>query len=604
MEHLVQAVANEEARLNALRDLQLLDTPPSESFDRLTRLASRLLAAPVSTISLTDGDRQWFKSKVGVDLAEIPREQAPCSYAIKSGGVFVVPDLTKDVRFIGSALAEAGIRFYAGAPLFTRQGHGLGTICVVDSEPRELREGEEEVLRDLAGMVMSQIELQNMVGRIDAATGHANQFQMFEDLETMGRTHAGAPVTALSVDVLSATRTTYAARVLGSEHVAGLMQTAIHRMRDCAGNRGSVYHVDQTRCAVLVEDGLLESHDLADRIAHALSEPISCSKVPVHLDPVIGSYDFIAGEVAPRDVFRRLSNAGDDAKQALRGRARYNPASDQRNSRSFALLNGFARALEEPDQLALAYQPRIDLRTGERAGVEALLRWTHPELGHISPGEFVPLVEQTALARPMTEWVIAAAVRQSRAWRATGLMLPISINASALNLDEADFADRLLAAAAAGSIEPRHLEVEFTESAVARDPDRVIDQLTALKEAGIGIAIDDFGTGYCNLAYLQKLPVSVLKIDQSFVRSLVTSPKDQMLVRTMITMGHDLGYGIVAEGIETREAYDLLAQWGCDEGQGYFMSRPVSPVEIAGDAGGADNAAQLVAPIQRSAQNL
>ncbi|RZL28336.1 MAG: EAL domain-containing protein [Sphingomonas sp.] len=581
MEHLIRAVANEEARLNALRDLKLLDTPPSDSFDRLTRLASRLLAAPVSTISLTDGDRQWFKSKVGVDLVEIPREQAPCSYAIEGGGVFVVPDLTADPRFIGSPLAEAGIRFYAGAPLFTRQGHGLGTICVVDSEPRELRDGEEEVLLDLAGMVMSQIELQNMVGRIDAVTGHANQFQMFEDLEAMGRLRPGAPVTALAVDVLSATRTTYAARALGSEHVAGLMQTAIHRLQGCAGNRGSVYHVDQTRCAVIVEDGLLESYELADRIAQALAKPISCSGVPVHPDPVIGSYDFLAGEVSPRDVFRRLSNAGDDARQALRGRARYNPASDQRNSRSFALLNDFVRALDDPQQLSLAYQPRIDLRTGARAGVEALLRWAHPEFGNVSPGEFVPLVEQTALARPMTEWVIAAAVRQARAWRAAGLMLPISINASALNLDEADFAERLLAAVAAGNIEARHLEVEFTESAIARDPDRVIDQLSALKEAGMSIAIDDFGTGYCNLAYLQKLPVSVLKIDQSFVRSLVTSPKDQMLVRTMITMGHDLGYAIVAEGIEDRETYDLLAEWGCDEGQGYLMSRPVSPFEIA-----------------------
>lgn len=580
MEHLVQAVANEEARLNALRDLQLLDTPPSESFDRLTRLASRLLAAPVSTISLTDGDRQWFKSKVGVDLTEIPREQAPCSYAIEGGGIFVVPDLTTDPRFIGSPLAEAGIRFYAGAPLFTRQGHGLGTLCVVDSEPRELREGEEEVLLDLAGMVMSQIELQNMVGRIDAATGHANQFQMFEDLEAAGRTRAGAPMTALAIDVLSATRTTFASRALGSEYVAGVMQVAIGRLQSCAGNRARVYHVDQTRCAILIEDGLLDSYEIADQVVQALAKPILYSGVPVRPDPVVGTYDFVAGEVTPRDVFRRLSNAGDDALQAVSGRARYNPASDQRNSRGFALLNDFARALEEPGQLTLAYQPRINLRTGARAGVEALLRWTHPELGNISPGEFVPLVEQTALARTMTEWVIAAAVEQSRVWQGAGLVLPISINASALNLDEADFADRLLAAAAMGRIEPRHLEIEFTESAVARDPDRVIEQLTALKQAGIGIAVDDFGTGYCNLAYLQKLPVSVLKIDQSFVRNLVTSPKDQMLVRTMIAMGHDLGYGIVAEGIETRDAYDLLTGWGCNEGQGYFMSRPVSPTQI------------------------
>lgn len=174
MEKLLDNRVNEEARLNALRNLNLLDSAPSDSFDRLTRLASRLLAAPVSTISLTDRDRQWFKSKVGVDLSEMPREQAPCSYAIEGSGVFVVPDLTADPRFVGSPLAAAGIRFYAGAPLFTREGYGLGTLCVIDDKVRELGEGEEQVLLDLAGMVMSQIELQNLVGRVDATTGQAN----------------------------------------------------------------------------------------------------------------------------------------------------------------------------------------------------------------------------------------------------------------------------------------------------------------------------------------------------------------------------------------------------------------------------------------------
>lgn len=127
-EYLHSAAYSEEARLNALRNLNLLDTSPSESFDRLTRLASRLLDAPVSTISLTDNDRQWFKSRVGVDLTEIPREQAPCSYAIGGDDVFVVPDLLADPRFATSPLAQVGIRFYAGAPLFTRQGHGLADM--------------------------------------------------------------------------------------------------------------------------------------------------------------------------------------------------------------------------------------------------------------------------------------------------------------------------------------------------------------------------------------------------------------------------------------------------------------------------------------------
>ena len=580
MARILDHLVNEEARLNALRDLRLLDSPPSDSFDRLTRLASRLLEAPVSTISLTDRDRQWFKSKVGVDLTEIPREQAPCAYAIEGQGVFVVPDLTADPRFVGSPLAESGIRFYAGAPLFTREGHGLGTLCVVDDKVRHLRDGEEQVLLDLANMVMSQIELQNLVGRVDPVTGHANQFQLFEDLDDLARREPGSSATLLAIDILSPTRTDYAARVLGSDRIGAFMQEALRALQRSAGNRSRIYHTDRTRCAVLLEGGLLDGAASSERIMKALRDPISCDGVPVTADPSVGSYDFTVGDVLPRDVFKRASNAADDARETSRGRARYNPASDQRNARRFSLLNDFAAALDSPDQLSLMYQPRIELASGRQCGVEALIRWAHPELGAVSPGEFVPLVEQTALGRPMTNWVVRAAIAQARCWIRSGTPMPVSINASAMNLDEDDFAERMLATAAQAGIDPSHLELEFTESAISRDPERVVEQLRELRSNGVAIAIDDFGTGYSNLSYLQQLPVSVLKIDQSFVRDMVTSGKDRLLIKTMIAMGHDLGYRVVAEGIETQSAFDTLAEWGCDEGQGYLMSRPVPAHQI------------------------
>lgn len=182
----------------------------------------------------------------------------------------------------------------------------------------------------------------------------------------------------------------------------------------------------------------------------------------------------------------------------------------------------------------------------------------------MSPGEFVPLVEQTALVRSMTEWVVQAAIEQARVWSVAGMSLPVSINASAMNLDEDDFAIRLLGAASKAGISPHLLELEFTESTIAHDPARVIAQLRELRSQGVEIAIDDFGTGYSNLSYLQQLPVSVLKIDQAFVRDMVTSGKDRLLVKTMIAMGHDLGYRVVAEGIETQAAYDMLGEWGCE----------------------------------------
>ena len=577
MTRILDRLVNEEARLNALRDLRLLDSPPSESFDRLTRLASRLLDAPVSTISLTDRDRQWFKSKVGVDLTEIPREQAPCAYAIEGDGVFVVPDLNEDERFVGSPLAQSGIRFYAGAPLFTRQGHGLGTLCVVDEVARDLREGEGEVLRDLANMVMSQIELQNLVGRVDAATGEPNQFQLFEDIDNLAGENEGDAVSLLSIDVLSKDQMTSIIQVMGGESLGILMQQAIARLRSAAGNRARAYHVDTVRCALLVQDSLIDTLALSDRIREVMSEVFHCDLVPIAPEVSIGIYEFAVGEVLPRDALRRAGSATDDALHVPSGQAMFSPASEQRNARRFAMLNNFSDALAADDQLSLVYQPRVKLSCGTRCGAEALLRWSHPSLGAISPGEFVPLVEQTALSRPMTDWVLRRAMSQLEEWREDGYRLPVAINASAMNLEEEDFAKRLLELAQKGGIDPATIELEFTESALARDPAKVIGQLNELKNCGVTIAIDDFGTGYSNLSYMQKLPASVLKIDRAFVCNLLESGKDRLLVKTIIAMGHDLGYRVVAEGIETQDVFDLLAEWGCDEGQGYLISHPVMP---------------------------
>ena len=581
MQRIQNVIDNEEARLNALRDLGLLDTPPSETFDRLTRLASQLLSAPVSTVSLTDRDRQWFKSKVGVDITEIPREQAPCSYAIEGEGVFVVPDLAADPRFAGSALANAGIRFYAGAPLVTRSGHGLGTICVVDDKPRTLAEGEDRVLLDLAGLVMSQIDLQNTIGRVDPTSGTPNQHQLFEDLDDLGRQRPGLIHAAALVEFLPPADVAQALSVLGTNHSDALMRASIRALREELGPGFKLYHVGQMRCVALPNaDQPVPGAAMSARLLAALAEPVPCEGVPVSLNPAVGCYTFLVGEAQPQAILRCLLGAVDDARDSPENRAEFDPAQADRKARLFTLLSDFGTALVSDGQLRLVYQPRIDMATGQLRGVEALLRWEHPTLGNVPPGEFIPLIERTALVRQMTDWVVGTAVRQAKAWSEAGQDISVSVNASAVNLDEADFADRLLAEIGRAGLKSGLIELEFTETAVARDQDRVIAQLSRLKSDGVGIAIDDFGTGYSNLAYLQRLPVSVLKIDRAFIGSLFRSASDSTLVRTIIAMAHDLGYRVVGEGIEDQATYDLLASWGCDEGQGYHMGRPMAAALI------------------------
>jgi EAL domain-containing protein (putative c-di-GMP-specific phosphodiesterase class I) len=295
----------------------------------------------------------------------------------------------------------------------------------------------------------------------------------------------------------------------------------------------------------------------------------------------MGVYEFTTGEVKPRDVLRRLYNAVDDARRGGSLVASYDERHDQAHARRFQLLSSLSDALQATDQFSLVYQPRVDVASGECVGAEALLRWHHPQFGSVPPGEFIPLVEETAHIRELTQWVLGNALAQVAAWRAAGLAPKVSINVSALNLEEDEFASRLDALLERHGVPPEAIELEFTESALARDSARVIGQLTELRQRGIDIAIDDFGTGYSSLAYMQTIPATVLKIDRAFVQALATSERDQKMVQAVIAMAHDLGYRVVAEGIETPEACALLAAWSCDEAQGYYFARPLPAAEMA-----------------------
>ncbi len=569
-----EIIENEEARLNALRNLRLLDTEPSEAFDRITRLASRLLGAPVSTISLTDHDRQWFKSRFGVELAEIPRHEAPCNYAIHSDEVFLVPDLLQDERFNASLLAQAGVRFYAGAPLVTRSGYGLGTLCVIDNKPRDMPEDEQRVLVDLAAMVMTQIELQNTIGRIDPTSGYPNEHQLFEDLEDLSKRSPDQRRTALLVELVPAEQIGHGLRVLGSAYAEEFIRNSTDALRLAARGNPRFYHVGPTRSVMLLDEG--ESwQDLTADLQMRLREPIFSANIPVMPDPVIGVYEFQTDAASPRDVLRRLFSAADDARKGGRIVASYSELRDQAYARSFMLLSDLTQALERPGEFNLHYQPVLDFASGALAGAEALIRWRHPHLGPIVPAEFIPLVEETALTRPLTDWVLNEAIGQAARWRGRIAIPKLSINASARNLEQNDLADRVSRTLVAHGVTPQLIQLEFTETALVSYSSRSLDQLCALKEMGISIAIDDFGIGYSSLSYLQQLPASVLKIDQSFIRTLATSEYDQKLVRAVIYMAHDLGYQVVAEGIEDREAYDMLASWGCDQAQGYLIAHPL-----------------------------
>ncbi len=566
---------HETSRLDALHQLKLLDTPASESFDRITRMASQIFGLPVAAVSLTDHDRQWFKSRVGVDHCSIPRAGAPCAEVAQTTQLLVIEDFLDDPDYVQSPLGRAGTRFYAGAPLVTNDGYGLGALCVLGTEPRKASSAELAALTDLAAMVMAQIELQHAFGRIDPVSGMPTRNQFREDLMDLARDHAGKQYFAVVVDLAREGQISRITRAMGAARVDQLVHEAAEALRAALGPERSAYQIGTAQFA-FISPSEVEQSEYVERLRTGFETMRASSSVRFVTNVTIGVRSFIAGSVSVDDLIRGATSAAQDARDTEGSIALYSPARDTAHRRQYGLLQDFGAALEAGNQLRLVYQPRIDLSTGDCISAEALLRWRHPLLGDVSPGEFIPIIEQTSLARPTTQWVLDTAMDQLAAWQRGGLAITLSANISAANLSEADLCERITAGLADRELPFRRLEIELTESAIMDHPDQALGMLQGLKDAGVGLAIDDFGTGHSSLAYLQRLPAQIVKIDQTFIRDLTgATGSDFVLVETMISLAHRLGYRVVAEGIETGEAAAILKELACEEAQGFWFARPM-----------------------------
>jgi EAL domain-containing protein (putative c-di-GMP-specific phosphodiesterase class I) len=231
-------------------------------------------------------------------------------------------------------------------------------------------------------------------------------------------------------------------------------------------------------------------------------------------------------------------------------------------------------------ELVLHYQPTLDVVTGTIAGVEALIRWQHPTRGLIPPADFVPAAEKTGLIQGMTLYVLDEALRQLVRWDESGLSTSVAVNLSMRNLQDPALPGQVAGLLRAWRLPGERLTFEITESAIISDPAGTKDVIRRLKELGVGIAIDDFGTGYTSLAYLARLAITQLKIDRSFVMNMDSNADDAAIVRSIITLGHDLNLEVVAEGVESDEAFASLSRLGCDTIQGYWLSRPLPPEQM------------------------
>lgn len=315
---------------------------------------------------------------------------------------------------------------------------------------------------------------------------------------------------------------------------------------------------------------------VAERIQRALEEPILMQGQPIDLGISIGIAGFPEHGDDTIVLMRRADIAMYVAKKNNTGYTFYDPSFEQGRPSQLSLLGELRRAVEN-NQLSLYYQPKLNLRSGASDSVEALVRWAHPERGLVSPIEFIPFAEQTGYIKAVTRWVIECALRQCGEWRSRGLEVKVSVNISARDLMNPELPGIVSGMIARYGVPTALLSMEITESGIMEDPVRAEKTLQQLHQLGIRLSIDDFGTGYSSLAYIRKLPVQEIKIDRSFVRSMVEVNDDALIVRSTIELGHNMGLTVLAEGVENHATLMLLTKLGCDEAQGYFIAKPLPP---------------------------
>lgn len=581
----------ENRRLEDLYSLDILDTPSEERFDRITRLAKSIFGTPVALVSLLDRDRQWFKSNQGLDASETPRCVAICDHAIRETSHLVVPDLAKDERFSDNPLViqKPNLRFYAGAVLRSANGRPLGTLCVIDYEPRDFSDQQLAVLLEMAAMAERELNeghrletwrnslFEQALYKQDGLPGE----KLFTDRcqQTLVNVSSAAVIVvgvneyALSILELPADQQAVLDREL-AQRIASLFASAEHVATLGNGRYAALLILDDK------ENLKTASHQRkryvgAKALQKEFAEPLKLDGRRVYPTVGVSMFPDNGKTVDQLLIQAELARPG-KMTSSTRAIGFYSFDEEVLLQRSVLIETRLRRAIVE-NQLRMNYQPKFDLATGRVSGLEALVRWHDADLGEISPADFIPIAENTDIIRDLTDWVLAAVCHQYARWREQGIAegITVAVNLSADDLLRPNFFQWLQALLDHTGTPASALVLEITEGSLIDNVELAAEHIREAKSLGLSVHIDDFGTGYSSLSQLHRLPLDALKVDRSFVNEIGKRTTGEMVTTAIISLAKSLRLSVVAEGIETEAQLAQLRKLGCDTVQGFLLSRPL-----------------------------
>jgi diguanylate cyclase (GGDEF)-like protein len=579
----------DNARLSALRELGILDTDPEAEFDRFTALTAELLDAPISTITLIDHDRQFWKSAYGItgswaETRGTPLTHSLCQEPVTTGTPLVLSDLRADRdRADCLALRDLDVVAYAGMPLVLADGFAVGALCAIDHEPHEWDERELRILSELAQMVSSMLDLRRSLNQQmlhDPLTGLPNRALTVSYGEQLSGAEDTGDLLALAIGIDRLGSLSEVHGVLRGDHLINLLARRIaHQLsiEDVLGRlQNDVFAVLRPR---LMDHA--EALDLAHRIRGAVcSDPITFRGQPMEVSATVGmaiAGPGIDGDTLIGRALASLERARAQDDDVVMFMPRVAGEAPVRSSVRSALAGAVQRG-----EIFVNFQPIVELATGDTAGYEALARWRHPELGLIGPSEFIPVAEATGDIVIIGEHVLRTACHQLAMWRS---MVPaddlgITVNVSPLQLASPGVAKMVRSILEGAGLPGSALTLEITEKIFVSPGPVQRANLEEIHGLGVHLALDDFGTGYSALSYLKHFPVDMIKVDRCFLDGLETDSRDAALMRAILSIGSGMDLDVVAEGVETRAQRELLRLSGCQWGQGFLFAEPLPAEQI------------------------